>query len=126
MEGNQAKVLENIEGARTTPSIVAFTEDNERLVGEAAKRQSITNPENTIYAAKRLIGRKFTDPSLQKDLKVLPYKVIKANNGDAWISARGKQYSPSQISSFVLTKMKETAENYLNTTLKDAVVTVPA
>jgi molecular chaperone DnaK len=113
-------------GQRTTPSTVAFTEDNQRLVGVPAKRQAVTNPENTVFATKRLIGRRFDDPNTQKDLKQLPYKVVRASNGDAWIEARGQQYSPSQIGAFVLMKMKETAEAYLGKPVKEAVVTVPA
>ena len=126
MEGKTAKVIENAEGARTTPSVVAFLEDGERLVGQPAKRQAVTNPRNTLYATKRLIGRNFEDPETQKDRKVLPFEIIKAKNGAAWLQARGKDYSPSQIGAFVLMKMKDTAENYLGTTVKNAVVTVPA
>lgn len=127
MEGKQAKVIENAEGARTTPSVVAFTKDGERLVGMPAKRQAVTNSANTFYATKRLIGRKFDDPEVRKDMKTLSYKVVKASNGDAWIQgADGKMYSPSQIGAFVLMKMRETAEAYLNTSVKNAVVTVPA
>ncbi|KAI8774576.1 stress-70 protein mitochondrial [Biomphalaria glabrata] len=126
MEGKQAKVLENSEGSRTTPSVVAFTKDGERLVGMPAKRQAVTNSQNTLHATKRLIGRRFDDPEVQKDIKTVPYKIVKASNGDAWVEAQGKLYSPSQIGAFVLTKMKETAENYLGTKVKNAVVTVPA
>ena len=127
MEGKQAKVIENAEGARTTPSHVAFTKDNERLVGMPAKRQAVTNSANTFYATKRLIGRRFDDPEVKKDFKNLSYKCVKASNGDAWVqSTDGKVYSPSQIGAFVLMKMKETAEGYLNTPVKNAVVTVPA
>ncbi len=126
MEGGSAKVLENSEGARTTPSIVAFTADGERLVGQAAKRQAVTNPENTIFAVKRLIGRSYDDPITQKDAKIVPYKIARADNGDAWVEARGDKYSPSQISAFTLGKMKETAENYLGEKVTDAVITVPA
>uniref|UniRef100_A0A1B6GWM6 Heat shock 70 kDa protein cognate 5 n=1 Tax=Cuerna arida TaxID=1464854 RepID=A0A1B6GWM6_9HEMI len=127
MEGSSTKVIENAEGSRTTPSVVAFTKDGERLVGMGAKRQAITNAANTFYATKRLIGRKFTDPEVQKDMKSIPYKMVKASNGDAWIEgADGKMYSPSQVGAFILTKMKETAEAYLNTKVRNAVVTVPA
>ncbi len=126
MEGSSAKVIENAEGARTTPSVVAFTEDGQILVGQAAKRQAITNPENTVFAIKRLIGRKFDDPITQKDVKLVPYKIAKGPNGDAWVEVRGKQYSPSQISAFILQKMKETAEAYLGQKVTQAVITVPA
>lgn len=126
MEGNNPKVIENSEGQRTTPSVVAFTDDGQRLVGAPAKRQAVTNPQNTLFASKRLIGRRFDDPATQKDIKQLPYKVIKAPNGDAWVEARGQKYSPSQIGAFVLQKMKETAEAYLGQTVKEAVITVPA
>ena len=124
MDGTQAKVLENAEGKRTTPSVVAF--GDEKLVGDPAKRQAVTNPENTIYAAKRLIGRKFDGDSVQKDIKTSPFKIIKADNGDAWIEAKGEKYSPSQISAFTLQKMKETAEKYLGQSVTKAVITVPA
>jgi molecular chaperone DnaK len=126
MEGSSWKVIENAEGARTTPSIVAFTEGGERLIGQPAKRQAVTNPENTVFAIKRLIGRKFDDPITQKDMKLVPYKIVKGPNGDAWVEVRGKQYSPSQISAFILQKMKETAEAYLGTPVTQAVITVPA
>lgn len=126
MEGKTAKVLENSEGSRTTPSVVAFTADNERLVGMPAKRQAITNASNTFSATKRLIGRRYDDPQLQKDLKSFSYKVVKASNGDAWIEAQGKMYSPSQIGAFVLMKMKETADSYIGHPVKNAVITVPA
>ncbi|NDA46855.1 MAG: molecular chaperone DnaK [Alphaproteobacteria bacterium] len=126
MEGSTPKVIENAEGARTTPSIVAFTDDGERLVGQPAKRQGVTNPERTFFAIKRLIGRPFTDPMTQKDMGLVPYKIVKAGNGDAWVTADGKQYSPSQISAFTLQKMKETAEAYLGQTVTQAVITVPA
>lgn len=126
MEGKTPKVLENSEGARTTPSVVAFTADGERLVGMPARRQAVTNSQNTLYATKRLIGRRYDDPEVKKDMKNLSYKIIRASNGDAWVEAQGKVYSPSQIGAFVLMKMKETAENYLGTSVKNAVVTVPA
>jgi len=126
MEGGQAKVIENAEGARTTPSVVAFAATGEVLVGQPAKRQAITNPENTIFAIKRLIGRRFEDPMVEKHKALVPYKVIRGNNGDAWVEARGKRYSPSQISAFILTKMKETAEAYLGEKVAQAVITVPA
>ena len=126
MEGTQAKVLENAEGARTTPSVVAFGENNEKLVGQSAKRQAVTNPENTLFAVKRLVGRNFEDLSVQKDVAKAPYKIIKSDNNDAWLEARGKKYSPSQISAFILQKMKETAEKYLGQEVKQAVITVPA
>ncbi len=126
MEGTTPKVIENAEGARTTPSIVAFTDDGERLVGQPAKRQAVTNPERTFFAIKRLIGRTFDDPMTKKDMDVVPYKIIKAPNGDAWVQADGKQYSPSQISAFILQKMKETAEAYLGQPVTQAVITVPA
>uniref|UniRef100_A0AAX7V486 Stress-70 protein, mitochondrial n=1 Tax=Astatotilapia calliptera TaxID=8154 RepID=A0AAX7V486_ASTCA len=120
MEGKQAKVLENAEGARTTPSVIAFTADGERLVGMPAKRQAVTNPQNTLYATKRLIGRRFEDPEVQKDLKNVPYKIVRASNGDAWVEAHGKMYSPSQAGAFVLMKMKETAGIVVQTATKDA------
>ena len=126
MEGTQAKVLENAEGARTTPSVVAFTETEEKLVGQPAKRQAVTNPENTLFAIKRLIGRNFDDESVKKDIQTVPFKIIKTDNNDAWIEARNKKYSPSQISAFVLQKMKETAEKYLGQEVTKAVITVPA
>ncbi len=126
MEGGNAKVLENAEGARTTPSIVGFTGDGERLVGQTAKRQAVTNPENTLFAIKRLIGRSYDDPITQKDVKLVPYKIARADNGDAWVESRGEKFSPSQISAFILQKMKETAENYLGEKVSDAVITVPA
>ncbi|KAJ8668152.1 hypothetical protein QAD02_009815 [Eretmocerus hayati] len=127
MEGKQAKVIENAEGSRTTPSYVAFTKDGERLVGMPAKRQAVTNSANTFYATKRLIGRKFEDEEVKKDMKMVSYKIVKASNGDAWVQGSdGKMYSPSQIGAFVLMKMKETAESYLGTPVKNAVVTVPA
>jgi len=126
MDGSQAKVLENAEGARTTPSIVAFGENKEKLVGQPAKRQAVTNPENTVFAVKRLMGRNFDDASVQKDIQTAPFKIIKADNNDAWIESRGEKYSPSQISAFILQKMKETAEKYLGQEVKQAVITVPA
>src|SRR6201989_537713 len=126
MEGNQAKVIENAEGARTTPSMVAFADNGEVLVGQPAKRQSITNPENTVFAIKRLIGRRYDDPITQKDKGMVPYKIVAGPNGDAWVEVRGKKYSPSQISAFILTKMKETAEAYLGSKVTQAVITVPA
>ncbi len=126
MEGAQAKVIENAEGARTTPSQVAFTASGERLVGQSAKRQAVTNPENTLFAIKRLIGRRFEDPMVKKDMGLVPYKIMKAANGDAWVESRGETYSPSQISAFILQKMKETAEGYLGESVTEAVITVPA
>jgi len=126
MEGSEPRVVENSEGGRTTPSIVAFTEDGERLVGQAAKRQAVTNPENTIFAIKRLIGRAFKDPMTQKDINMVPYSIIDHGNADAWVSARGETYSPSQISAFILQKMKETVESNLGETITQAVITVPA
>jgi molecular chaperone DnaK (HSP70) len=113
MEGKAPKVIENAEGMRTTPSIVAFTDEGERLVGQPAKRQAVTNPERTIFAVKRLIGRRYDDPMVEKDKKLVPYKISRASNGDAWVEIEGKTYSPSQISAFILQKMKETAEAYL-------------
>jgi molecular chaperone DnaK len=126
MEGSQPKVLENAEGARTTPSVVAFTDDNEKLIGQPAKRQAVTNPENTIFAVKRLIGRNFDDPTVKKDVEAAPFKIVNSDKGDAWIEAKGEKYSPSQISAFILQKMKETAEKYLGQTVSKAVITVPA
>jgi len=127
MEGKAAKVIENAEGARTTPSVCAFTAEGERLVGMPAKRQAVTNSANTFYATKRLIGRRFDDAEVQKDMKMVSYKITKASNGGAWVSSSyGKVYSPSQIGAFTLMKMKETAEGYLGTNVKNAVVTVPA
>lgn len=126
MEGKTAKVIENAEGARTTPSVVAFTDKGEKLVGLPAKRQAVTNPTNTLYATKRLIGRPFDDPQTEKEAKMVPYKIIRADNGDAWVEAGGQKYSPSQVGAFVLQKMKETAETYLGRKVTQAVVTVPA
>ncbi len=126
MEGGKPKVIENAEGARTTPSIVAFTKDGERLIGQPAKRQAVTNPDNTVFAVKRLIGRRFDDPVTKKDTELVPYQIVKGANGDAWVKAGGKDYSPSQISAFILQKMKETAEQYLGETVTQAVITVPA
>jgi molecular chaperone DnaK len=126
MEGKNPKVIENAEGARTTPSIVAFNSDGEQLVGQPAKRQAVTNPENTFFAIKRLIGRRYDDPMVEKDKKLVPYKIIRADNGDAWVEARGQKYAPSQISAYVLMKMKETAERYLGEPVSQAVITVPA
>ncbi len=126
MEGSKPKVIENVEGARTTPSVVAFTKDGERLIGQPAKRQAVTNPDNTVFAVKRLIGRRFDDPITKKDTELVPYKITRGPNGDAWVEAGGKDYSPSQISAFILQKMKETAEAYLGETVTQAVITVPA
>ncbi len=126
MEGGKPKVIENSEGARTTPSIVAFTKDGERLIGQPAKRQAVTNPDNTLFAIKRLIGRRFEDPTTKKDMDLVPYNIVSGKNGDAWVNAGGEDYSPSQISAFILQKMKETAESYLGETVTKAVITVPA
>jgi len=126
MEGKNPKVIENAEGARTTPSIVAFNSDSEQLVGQPAKRQAVTNPENTFFAIKRLIGRRYDDPVVEKDKKLVPYKIVAGPNGDAWVEARGQKYAPSQISAYILQKMKETAERYLGETVTQAVITVPA
>jgi molecular chaperone DnaK len=126
MDGKDAKVIENAEGARTTPSMVAFSDDGERLVGQPAKRQAVTNPENTLFAIKRLIGRRYDDPVTEKDKKLVPYKIVKGDNGDAWVDAGGKKQSPSQISAMILQKMKETAEAYLGEKVEKAVITVPA
>ena len=126
MEGGKPKVIENAEGARTTPSVVAFTKDGERLIGQPAKRQAVTNGDNTIFAVKRLIGRRFDDPVTKKDTELVPYQIVKGKNGDAWVKAGGEDYSPSQISAFTLQKMKETAEAYLGETVTQAVITVPA
>src|SRR5262245_52487686 len=126
MDGKTARVIENAEGARTTPSQVAFTESGERLVGQPAKRQAVTNPEATLFAIKRLIGRRSDDPMVEKDKKLVPYKIVKGDNGDAWVEARSDKYSPSEVSAFILQKMKETAEGYLGEKVTDAVITVPA
>ena len=126
MEGKDVKVIENSEGARTTPSMVAFTDNGERLVGQASKRQAVTNPENTLFAIKRLIGRRIDDPMTKKDKDLVPYKIVNGDNGDAWVESHGKKFSPSQISAFILQKMKETAENYLGEKVTQAVITVPA
>ena len=126
MEGNTTKVIENSEGARTTPSIIAYQEDGEVLVGASAKRQAVTNPKNTLYAVKRLIGRKFEEKEVQKDIDLMPYSISKADNGDAWVEVRGKKLAPPQISAEVLRKMKKTAEDYLGETVTEAVITVPA
>ena len=126
MDGKDVRVLENAEGSRTTPSIVAFAENGERLVGQAAKRQSITNPTNTIYAVKRLMGRRYDDPITTKDKGLVPYGIVEGDNGDAWVDARGKKYPPSQISAFILGKMKDTAEAFLGQAVTQAVITVPA
>ena len=126
MEGNTTKVIENSEGARTTPSIIAYQEDGEVLVGASAKRQAVTNPRNTVYAAKRLIGRKFTEKEVQKDIDLMPFKIAAADNGDAWIEVRGKKMAPPQVSAEVLRKMKKTAEDYLGEEVTEAVITVPA
>ncbi len=126
LDGKEPRVIENSEGARTTPSMVAFTDSGERLVGQAAKRQAVTNPENTLFAIKRLIGRRFDDPMTKKDMVLVPYKIVSGDNGDAWVNSHGKNYSPSQVSAFILQKMKETAENYLGEKVTQAVITVPA
>ena len=126
MDGKEPKVIENAEGARTTPSMVAFSEEGERLVGQPAKRQAVTNPENTLFAVKRLIGRRFDDPTVGKDKDLVPFKIVKGDNGDAWVEASGDKYSPSQVSAMILQKMKETAESFLGETVEQAVITVPA
>jgi len=126
MDGKDAKVIENAEGARTTPSMVAFSDDGERLVGQPAKRQAVTNPTNTLFAVKRLIGRRYEDPTVEKDKSLVPFHIVKGDNGDAWVEAQGKSYSPAQISAMILQKMKETAESYLGEKVEKAVITVPA
>src|ERR1700729_1188519 len=126
MEGKDVRVIENSEGARTPPSMVAFTDSGERLVGQSAKRQAVTNPSNTLYAIKRLIGRRFDDPIVAKDKGLVPYTIVRGDNGDAWVEAKGEKYSPSQVSAFILGKMKETAEAYLGEPVTQAVITVPA
>ncbi len=126
MDGKNPKEIENTEGARTTPSMVAVTDSGERLVGQPAKRQAVTNPEDTLFAIKRLIGRRYDDPLTEKDKGLVPYGIVKAENGDAWVTSRGKKYSPSQVSAFILQKMKETAEAFLGETITQAVITVPA
>ena len=126
MEGGKPRVIENSEGDRTTPSIVAFTKDNEVLVGQSAKRQAVTNPHNTVFAVKRLIGRRFDDKVVQKDVDMVPYKIAKADNGDAWVEVQGKKMAPQEVSARVLQKMKKTAEDFLGTTVTEAVITVPA
>ena len=126
MEGTQAKVLENAEGARTTPSVVAFTDEGEKLIGQPAKRQAVTNPENTIFAVERLIGGNFDDPSVRKDVQTAPFKIINSDKGDAWIEAKGEKYSTSQISAFTLQKMKKTAEQNLWSEITNEIIEVPA
>ncbi|MBE0475283.1 Hsp70 family protein, partial [Rhodoferax sp.] len=126
MEGNTAKVIENAEGTRTTPSIIAYQEDGEVLVGASAKRQSVTNPKNTLYAVKRLIGRKFSEKEVQKDIDLMPYTIAAADNGDAWVEVRGNRMAPQQVSADILRKMKKTAEDYLGEPVTEAVITVPA
>ena len=126
MDGKTPKVIENAEGARTTPSVVAFQEDGERLVGQPAKRQAVTNPSNTLFAIKRLIGRNYDDPVVAKDKNMVPYDIVKGPTGDAWVRAHGKDYSPQQVSAFILQKMKEAAEAHLGEKVEKAVITVPA
>src|SRR5712692_7787090 len=126
MDAGDPVVITNAEGSRITPSVVAFTDSGERLVGQIARRQAITNPENTVFAIKRLIGRRYEDAEVQKAMKVLPYKIVKADNGDAWVEIRGKKYSPAEVSAMILQKMKQTAEDYLGEKVTEAVITVPA
>src|ERR1044071_5134653 len=126
MDGKNPKVIENAEGARTTPSMVAFTQDDERLVGQPAKRQAVTNPEGTLFAVKRLIGRRYDDPMVDKDKHLVPFKIIKADNGDAWVDPENKKYAPSEVTPMTPTNMKETAEAYLGEKVTQAVITVPA
>jgi len=126
MDGDKVKVIENSEGDRTTPSVVAFTKDDEVLVGQSAKRQAVTNPQNTLFAVKRLIGRSFSDDVVQRDMDMVPYKIVKADNGDAWVEANGKAMAPPEVSARVLMKMKKTAEDYLGEEVTEAVITVPA
>src|SRR5690625_7438516 len=126
VEGDNVRIIENAEGTRTTPSIVAYLDDGEILVGAPAKRQAVTNPENTIFAVKRLIGRRFQEPEVQEDIKLMPYKIVKADNNDAWVEAQGKALAPQQVSADILRKMKQTAEDYLGDTVTEAVITVPA
>ncbi|MGP1930880.1 MAG: Hsp70 family protein, partial [Arsenophonus sp. ET-DL12-MAG3] len=126
MDGKNARVLENSEGDRTTPSIIAYTQDGEILVGQPAKRQAVTNPQNTLFAIKRLIGRRFDDEEVQRDVSIMPYKIIRANNGDDWLDVKGQKIAPPQISAEVLKKMKKTAEDYLGESITEAVITVPA
>ena len=126
MDGDKTKVIENSEGDRTTPSYVAFTDDNETLVGQSAKRQAVTNPSNTLYAIKRLIGRKFDEEAVQKDIKLVPYSIVKNTNDDAWVEVNGKKMAPPEVSAKILMKMKQTAEDYLGAEVKEAVITVPA
>src|SRR4030095_5709351 len=125
MESGDPTVIPNSEGSRTTPSVVAFTDSGERLVGQIARRQAITNPENTVFAVKRLVGRRFGDPEVQKAMKIAPYRIVDGDNGDAWVECRGKKYSPQEISAMILGKMKQTAEDYLGEKVTEAVITVP-
>ncbi|MCB1719659.1 MAG: Hsp70 family protein, partial [Candidatus Competibacteraceae bacterium] len=126
MEGGKPRVIENSEGDRTTPSVIAFADDDEVLVGQSAKRQAVTNPKNTLFAVKRLIGRRFQEDEVQKDIKLVPYQIVKADNGDAWVEVKGRKMAPPEISARVLMKMKKTAEDYLGEEIKEAVITVPA